>query len=319
MIETKSRLLFDVTGRFYPVVWAAALFLLSACAIRGVPPASAGAAAPLFADAASDVVRMEQDTNEGRFDALAAMLAERQIPFEVEPFTIEARKSEPRTQGRNIVVTIPGRAPEIVIGAHYDASRLPDGTLSRGAVDNAASAVVLVRVADTLWKTRVRTRIRIVFFDMEELGLLGSAQFVQAHRERPARAMVNLDVNAFGDTVVFGPRTASNEPLIHAVRHACATIAASCTEFANMPPSDDVSFHKGGLAAVSIATLPALQAHQLWLLLNAGKESGLQPGLTPEILKLIHTTADASSRVDSNAMVRAYRLVVALVGRLDGA
>jgi len=32
----------------------------------------------------------------------------------------------------------------IVVGAHYDAVRLSDGTLSRGAVDNAASSVILV-------------------------------------------------------------------------------------------------------------------------------------------------------------------------------
>ena len=56
------------------------------------------------------------------------------------------------------------------------------------------------------------TRIRIVFFDMEEFGLLGSAQFVQAHRERPMRAMVNLDVNAFGDTLIFGPRAGRMTP-----------------------------------------------------------------------------------------------------------
>jgi Zn-dependent M28 family amino/carboxypeptidase len=305
------------TGRFYSVALSAALFSLSACALRSMPPATSAAAAPLFENAVTDVVRMERETNEARFEALTGMLTERRIPFEVEPFTIEPRKGEPRTQGRNVVVTIAGRTPEIIVGGHYDAARLADGTLSKGAVDNAASTVILVRLAETLLKTRLRTQTRIVFFDMEELGLLGSAQFAQAHRDRPARAMVNLDVNAFGDTVIFGHRTSSNAAAFQSMRAACVEISRACVEFPSMPPSDDISFQKAGIPAVSIATVSEAQAHQLWLLMNAGKESGLQAGFTPQILKMIHSTADVSSLVDREAMARAYRVALTLITALD--
>ena len=307
-----------MTSRFYPVVLAAALFSLTACVLRSMPPVTSAAAAPLFAGAVADVARMERDTNEARFEALTGLLTERRIAFEVEPFTIEPRKGEPRTQGRNVVVTIAGRAPEIIVGAHYDAARLADGTLSKGAVDNAASTVILVRLAETLSKARLRTQIRIVFFDMEELGLLGSAQFAQAHRDRPTRAMVNLDVNASGDTVIFGPRTVSNNAAFQSLRKACVEIATSCAELPRMPPSDDISFQKAGIPAVSIATVSEAQAHQLWLLMNAGKESGLQAGFVPQVLKIIHTAADVSSLVDRDAMARAYRIALTLVATLDG-
>jgi len=306
------------TCRFYSLAVAPALIALSACAVRTIAPATTAAAAPLFANALADVDRMQQATNEARFEALTGILAERSLAFEVEPFTIEPRKGEPRTTGRNVVLTIPGRAPEVVVGAHYDASRLADSTLSEGAVDNAASVVVLIRLAETLSKARRNTRIRVVFFDMEELGLLGSAQFVQAHRERPMRAMVNLDVNAFGDTLIFGPRAGANDAALRALRAACIAIAANCVEFSRMPPSDDVSFQKGGIPAVSIATVPEVQAHQLWLLMNGGKESGLPTGFVPQILRTIHTVADRPSLVDRDAMVRAYRIALALIAALDG-
>jgi len=305
------------TGRFYSLVSMVASAMLAACAVRTMPPPTAAAVAPLFAGAQEDVARMERDTNDARFDVLTSMLAERHIAFAVEPFTIEPRKGESRTQGRNVVVTNPGGSPEIVIGAHYDAARLPDGTLSKGAVDNAASAVVLVRLAEALSKMRLRTQTRIVFFDMEELGLLGSAEFVRAHGDRPMRAMVNLDVNAFGDAVMIGPRTASNGFALESLRASCVEIAAACVEFPRMPPSDDISFQKGGVPAVSMATVPAVQVHQLWLLLNGGKESGLQPGFTPRILGTIHTAADASALVDRDAMARAYRIAVSLVATLS--
>jgi Zn-dependent M28 family amino/carboxypeptidase len=289
---------------------------MSACAVRTSAPATTAAAEPLFANALADIDRMQQATNDARFEVLTTILAERKLAFEVESFTIEPRKGETRTTGRNVVVTIPGSAPEVVVGAHYDASRLSDGALSAGAVDNAASVVVLIRLAATLSKARRSARIRVVFFDMEELGLLGSAQFVQAHRDRPMRAMVNLDVNAFGDTLIFGPRVSANDAAFRVLRSACTAIAANCVEFPRMPPSDDMSFQKGGIPAVSIATVPESQAHQLWLLMNGGKESGLQTGFLPQILRTIHTTADRSSLVDRDAMVRAYRIALTLIAAL---
>ena len=90
-------------------------------------------------------------SNEARFDALTALLRSRGLTFTVEPFTIEKPVGrEPRTEGRNIVVTIGEGPEEVVIGAHYDAVRLADGSLSPGAVDNAASSVMLIRLAEAL-------------------------------------------------------------------------------------------------------------------------------------------------------------------------
>ena len=159
--------------------------------------------------------------------------------------------------------------------------------------------------------------MRIVFFDMEELGLLGSEHYAQIHRDRATRAMVNLDVNAFGDTTMFGPRGASNDAVFQAMRLTCTEVARLCVELPRMPPSDDLSFQKAGIATVSMATVPELQAHQLWLLMNGGKESGLQPKFAPEVLRTSHTAADASSLVEPAAMAQAYRAVIGVLARLD--
>jgi Zn-dependent M28 family amino/carboxypeptidase len=293
------------------------LWGLAACAARTAPLVPAPAAAQLFANARAEVARFEVGSNEARFEALTKLLAEWKIAFDVEPFTIAPRKGEPRTEGRNVIVTLPGREPEIVVGAHYDAARLRDGTFSNGAVDNAASVVVLARAAETLSRSRPRSRVRIVFFDMEELGLLGSARYVQDHSDRKVLAMVNLDVNAFGDTLVYGPRTSSNDAVFRAMQLACAGVARSCVEFPRMPPSDDISFQKAGIPVVSIATVPEPQAHQLWLVINGGKDSGLQDGFVPHVLRTIHTPSDSSSVVEPDAMARVYRAVLSLIGRLD--
>jgi Zn-dependent M28 family amino/carboxypeptidase len=159
--------------------------------------------------------------------------------------------------------------------------------------------------------------VRILFFDMEELGLLGSARYVQDHRDRKTRAMVNLDVNAFGDTLIFGPRSTESDALFQAMRATCVDVVRACVEFPRMPPSDDLSFQKAGIPTLSISAMPELQAHQLLLLINGGKESGLPEGFRPQVLRTIHTAADTPSLAEPRAMAQAYRAVLSLVGRLD--
>jgi Zn-dependent M28 family amino/carboxypeptidase len=251
-------------------------------------------------------------TNEQRFDAITAMLTARKIPFTVEPFTIpKPLEREPRTAGRNIVVTIGEGAEDLVIGAHYDAPRLRDGSLSPGAVDNAASSVMLVHLAASLLQERFTRRIRIVWFDMEELGLIGSTRYVEAHKSDRIAGMLNFDVNGYGDTVLFGSRPGvENSSLLRAVLRACADELAECVRLDPLPPSDDWAFSRAGIPTMSLARLPALEAHQLWLLQNAPKGA---PPVEPAVFSIIHTAADTADRVDGASMARMHAFALALV------
>jgi Zn-dependent M28 family amino/carboxypeptidase len=253
-------------------------------------------------------------TNDARFDTLTALLRARNLPFTVEPFTIEAPlRGEPRTAGRNIVLTFGAGAEEIVVGAHYDAVRLPDGSLSKGAVDNAASSVILVRLADAIKAESLPVRLRIVWFDMEELGLLGSAQYVKAHADRTT-GMLNFDINAYGNTILFGPsERTDNAGLRRAFVQTCAVEDAACIGLPQMPPGDDRSFIKAGIPAVSIGMVGAIEAHQVWLMMNAGKEASLAEGTVPVILRTIHTAADAPDKVDEERMAAMLHFAMTLV------
>ncbi|MCC7124956.1 MAG: M20/M25/M40 family metallo-hydrolase [Acidobacteria bacterium] len=112
----------------------------------------------------------------------------------------------------NIVGVLPGanatRAGDaIVIGAHYDHvgfggeySEAPEaaGDIHNGADDNASGTAVLIEVAREAVRQRARIRRTLVFvaFAGEELGLLGSAHYVE-HPVRPLHrtiAMINLDM-----------------------------------------------------------------------------------------------------------------------------
>lgn len=255
--------------------------------------------------------------NDERFDALTALLKGRGVPFTVEPFTIDKPVGrEPRTRGRNVVVTIGEGTEDVVVGAHYDAARLRDGSLSRGAVDNAASSVMLVGLASALRGERLSMRARIVWFDMEEIGLLGSLQYLRMHTADRIRVMLNFDINGYGDTVIFGaPEGGDNPALRRTFLQTCAEEGVDCNRFGQLPSGDDRSFGKAGIPTLSIAHLPSIEAHQLWLLLNSGGQfpAGAGTTLAPPILRTLHTADDVIEKVDGATLSRAQRFAAALV------
>ena len=274
------------------------------------------AAAPQPAGLVGDAGRIAAaTTNEERFDALTGLLRFRGLTFAAEPFTIDkALGREPRTEGRNVVVTLGEGADVIVVGAHYDAARLADGSLSRGAVDNAASSVVLVRLAEALRAEKLPARVQVVWFDMEEVGLVGSTHYLKRRASDRIVAMLNFDINAAGSTIVYGPaELPENAALRRTFVQTCAAEAVACVGFPQMPPGDDRSFVKAGIPTISIGIVPAVEAHQLWLMMNAGPNSGLAEGLAPPILKTIHTPDDTPEKLSEETMLRMQRFALSLV------
>lgn len=257
-------------------------------------------------------------THEPRFTALTALLTAKKLPFEVESFTLEKPlREEPRTAGRNIVVSLGSGDEHIVIGAHYDAVRLKDGTYASGAVDNAASSVMLVHLAEALRDVPLQKRVHIVWFDLEEIGLRGAAAYADKHADRKTVAMLNFDINAYGDDILFGPsERPENAMLERTLLTTCADEAIDCIGFPQMPPSDDRVFTQRGVPTLSFATLPATELHQLWLMMNGGANAGLAKETVPAIIQTIHTPEDKPDRVDGKSVAQAFRLAMAMLKAL---
>ncbi|MFL6196597.1 MAG: M28 family metallopeptidase [Thermoanaerobaculia bacterium] len=297
--------------RFAPAGLAGAVLL--ACAGAAAAQAAAAPAGPL-----ADLARLQRDSNAERLAELRGILDARKVPYEVQAFDSKAIGGP--GEGRNVVVTLGSGPREIVVGAHYDAVKLKDGTLSRGMVDNGAGVMALVRLAEELRGRTLRHRVRLAFFDQEEICLCGSKSFVAAARPAEIAAAVNVDIAAYGDTVVFGGgRGEGSAAVFRALQRVCAERRLSCLEFPAFPTGDDRSFEAAGVPNVSVASLPAAEAHQLWLLLNGGAESGLEKGFAPKILKAIHTHEDTLDQVDPATLERFPGVLLDLVLELDAA
>jgi len=78
--------------------------------------------------------------------------------------------------GVNLYAERPGSEPSagaILLGAHYDSVER-----SPGADDNATSVAIVLEAARVLSAATPRT-LKLVFFDLEEIGLLGSQAFIE--------------------------------------------------------------------------------------------------------------------------------------------
>lgn len=103
----------------------------------------------------------------------------------------------------NLILNLPCQAgsqkkdlPPILIAAHYDG--VP-GT--SGADDNATGVAVLLELARKFAAEPAKYPLRLVAFDMEEYGLLGSAEYAALlHEQRqPLRLMISLEMLGYRD------------------------------------------------------------------------------------------------------------------------
>jgi len=100
----------------------------------------------------------------------------------------------------NIIVDIPGKGKDetlTVVVAHYDSV-----ANCVGASDNAGGTAVLLKLAEYFSKNTPSRDLRLIFFSGEELGLLGSQDYVEKHsNEIVDRVGLVLNVDVAGDPV----------------------------------------------------------------------------------------------------------------------
>lgn len=120
--------------------------------------------------------------------------------------TIEIHEFEVNGKShQNLILNLPAAAsvngtdtqtPPILIGAHYDA--IP-GT--PGADDNATGVAALLELARAIHENPLHYPVRLIAFDLEEYGLLGSTAYAEElHQQRqPLRLMLSLEMLGYCD------------------------------------------------------------------------------------------------------------------------
>lgn len=136
-------------------------------------------------------------------DQLKQLGIERFVPGYEQPFSVsKAGSLSEGTGGVNVLGVIPGKKKEtIVISAHYDHLGNRDGKVYYGADDNASGTAALLAMAEYFKKNPPEHRIVLAFFDAEEMGLRGSAHFVNTLNLEKENIVlnINMDMVARGD------------------------------------------------------------------------------------------------------------------------
>lgn len=121
------------------------------------------------------------------------------------------------------------------------------------ANDNTSGVITLIEIMQALPRDK-RDEIAFVFFDLEELGLIGSSAFVKAHKETmKEKLLLNFDCVSDGDTMLFAVKNAAKK-YIPALKESFVSGDGYTVDIAQKGvfyPSDQANFKAGvGVAAL---------------------------------------------------------------------
>jgi Iap family predicted aminopeptidase len=190
----------------------------------------------------------------------------------------------------NLVIRKQGTSQEkIIIGAHYD--KVSDGC---GAVDNWTGIVAIAHLYRSLKDVPLKKTLLFVAFGKEEKGLVGSHAMVDAISEdQLAQYCEMINIDSLG---LAAPQVADN------VSSKKLTIFATDLAKEMKMPFGHASVGADSDSSSFIAkNIPALTIH----------------GLTNDWPKILHSSNDQRSRVNSMSVYLGYRLALAIVNRLD--
>lgn len=192
----------------------------------------------------------------------------------------------------NLVVRKQGTSQDkIIIGAHYD--KVSDGC---GAIDNWSGIVTMAHIYRSLKDYPLRKTVLFVAFGEEESGLAGSRAMADAiTKDEAAQYCEMINIDSLG---LAAPQAADNMS-----SSKLATFTAQLAKELKLPFGHAIIANADADSTSFIRKkIPSLTIH----------------GLSNNWTSILHSRNDQSSRVNANSVYLGYRLVLALVVRLDG-
>lgn len=259
------------------------------------------AASPAWADTVSERwqaqvgdISAHADTRT-RGDAIGKRLDRLGIAWKREAFEQDGQA------GQNLVADLggPKDAPLLLIGAHYD-----QVDVGHGATDNASGVAAVLELAAVLKAAPLaHHRVQVVFWDLEEKGLLGSRAWVATTgREKPA-LYVNFDVFGWGDTLwMMSPQ--GDSLLVASLRAASEYEKLAFKPGDKYPPTDHLAFLKAGWPAVSFSLVGGDEIGPILEAFGGGK-----PAQVPKVMQVIHSPRDTTAELDSQRVDDALRVI----------
>ncbi|MCH2100403.1 MAG: M28 family peptidase [Planctomycetes bacterium] len=187
----------------------------------------------------------------------------------LEGVSVHVKTKPVNIVGRNYIGVMPGSDPKlaqeyVLVGAHYDHVGFNEsGEIWNGADDNGSGTVSLLAMLDAISSLPIEKKpkrsIIFVAFSGEELGLIGSYQFLAGGFVDPEKivGMVNMDmVGRSAENSVYVVGTKSGKGLANLVRTQGKSVGLRL-RFDNeefFDRSDQVGFYYSGIPIVFFNT-----------------------------------------------------------------
>ncbi len=253
-------------------------------------------------------------SNTQREAAVARFLGARGVPFCRHAFsTFEGR-------GENYSVDV-GEGPRVLaLIAHHDA--VPG---SPGANDNAAAVGILLHLMGRLARTPpAGLRVRFLFPAAEEVGYLGTRQYVKDTPPEGIAGVLSLELCGRGDSIVVWD-AAEQEPFLAGVTSAMESAGLRRDEgyhvVGRIPVfgSDHRAFAAAGVPAYGFTIVPAREADALRrFVLSPGRNAVRNLFHRPPPFDTYHTAGDAFETLEPAACDAVAGVLEAVIGRMSG-
>jgi len=291
---------------------------------------------PYFLDI---VKKLESKTDEERRNIIIKILKNKKINYKLEEYgyrnlnfqSIRKSVNFPvkkkssiipyfGTQGTNIIVDIGKGKKYSIVSAHYDA--VPG---SPGANDDASAIAVLFKLIENLRKAKLKNKIRLIFFDEEEIGRLGSRSYIKKHGLNNLIGVYHMELVGMGDSIGLWPITKFNADsyIIKKVEQVLKKKKIYWERIGNLPAfyGDDLSFRERGFKhAICISVVYNKDKKKIKNFVKSSIPMLIikyNLGLIPKMFKLYHTKNDKSIHLNESAMEMTAEVLTESLIKLD--
>ena len=180
--------------------------------------------------------------------------AEKLVRSKPECVRIVLDTKETKGTSHNVVATIEGtdlKKEVIAFSAHYDS--VP---YSKGSWDNGTGAVSVIELMHYFNANRPRRTMKFILCGSEEIGLVGSRSYCEAHKDELKDYIFNINFDMTGVTIGYEHVCCtSSEETLHAIEYLANLENYPLSTELGLYSSDSTSFANAGVPSCTFARL----------------------------------------------------------------
>lgn len=163
-------------------------------------------------------------------------------------------EEELQNDSHNVVATIEGNSKKdevVVFTAHYDSV-----SYSKGAYDNATGSTGIMQLLAYFKDKKPARTLKFVWCGSEEMGLLGSKAYIEAHKEELKNYKLCINIDMIGVTLGYDIACCtSNISLVNYIKYLGAIEGFPISVRQGVYSSDSTPFADAGVPGMSFARI----------------------------------------------------------------